>query len=61
MIEIKIIANKEEVFDNVRKKDVALVEVAIVIHRLELIKKELLELEFDGVDIQTDDNSEAKP
>lgn len=46
MIEIKIKCNDDLIFDNIKLKNTTLVENSIVIRKLEEIKQELLDIEY---------------
>ena len=48
MIKIQILAEGEKVADSFTKKNTTLIENAIVIRRLEEIKQQLLEIEYDS-------------
>ena len=48
MIKIQILAEGEKVADSFSKKDTTLIENAVVIRRLEEIKHELLDIEYDS-------------
>ena len=48
MIKIQIIAEGEKVADSFSKKNTTLIENAVVIRRLEEIKQELLDIEYDS-------------
>lgn len=55
MIKIMIAAKGEHVADSVSTKDTTLIENAVVIRRLEEIKLELLNIEYDS-DIETQED-----
>ena len=48
MIQIMIKADKDKIFDKFTKVKVVLSDVILVLHAMELIKKELLEIKFDS-------------
>ncbi len=48
MIKIQILANGEQVADSFSTKDTTLIENAVVLRRLEEIKQELLDIEYDS-------------
>ena len=48
MIKIQILAEGEKVADSFSKKNTTLIENAVVIRRLEEIKQELLDIEYDS-------------
>ncbi len=55
VIRIEIIASGEKVADTFTKKNTTLIENAVVIRRLEEIKQQLLDIEYDS-EIEINDN-----
>ena len=52
MIDINLKAKGKSITDNIHIEDVILNEVALMIYKLEEIKKELLGISFDRIEIE---------